>query len=142
MVLRDTFSATPELLNPWIQETATKVAKRLGKLAAIMEFYHKGIRGARGEDVCPAEMPESSSMTAWLFMLVVFLLGVFVGWCLNKCLTGRKAPILTRNVATQSQTTYIELRGCTNPSFIPCQKLATEAFVSRKLPCACSKKKV
>ena len=128
MVLRDTLSATPETLNPWIRETATKVAKQLGKFAAIMEFYNKGIRGARGEDVCMAEMPESSSMTAWLFMLVVFLLGVFVGWCLNKCLTGQKAPILTRNVATQSQTTYTELRGCINPRFHPLPEVSHGGF--------------
>jgi hypothetical protein len=142
MVLRDTLSETPELLNPWIQQQAIRVAQRLGKYVAIMDLYHRTVRGANAEDTCPivlAEMPKPVTLAEmpigplWFWfvsaivMLLMFLLGCMCGWLLKRS-SGRKAPS-TRNISTQSQTTYTSLRGCTVPRFHPLPEMAHGASV-------------
>ena len=121
MCLRDQLSSTPELFHPEIQQTAIQVAQRLGRYAAILEMGRGMVRGARGEDSCPAETlgdNAESSFPAFVFTVVVFALGMLVGWIL-KWYTGRKAHVHHRNMAVQSQCTYTEVRGSLNPRFLP-----------------------
>ena len=119
-MLRDVTSERPEIHNPGIQGKAIQVAKAKGILGAIYTYYATLSRGAEATDTCTiVDEPQDNCFYAWMFMLFIFVMGMAFGWLLKTFLSPKEAKATQRSVATQSQTTYTELRGVANPRFHP-----------------------
>ena len=130
-VLRDRISQNPERQHPAVQSTAVYVAKALGVLNIILATY--GASRVGGANAQAVTVFDPKAMTCYTYdwgnpQVTIFLclfsmtLGMFIACVCNHCLGWRpKKPIKpsTRNVSTQSQTTYTSLRGCLTARFLP-----------------------
>ena len=120
MVVRDKLSPDPSLISPDVQRKARQVAERLGVLTAILEFHSMAYASAQDpeEGTCPS-ISGGNTGSAWIFMLIIFMIGALTAIVFIKFLEWLKPKVQKRTVATQSQTTYTSIRGVAEPRFLP-----------------------
>ena len=113
VVLRPHLASNLELKSPEVYETAIRVARDLGVLNAIHQWWNTvGARADEGDG--------DESQSAFWFIAAIYFLGVLSGYLylyLKKYRAER--PKATRTVAVQSPTTYTELKGNARPRFKP-----------------------
>ena len=127
MVLRPYLATNFELKSPEVTDLARRVARDLGILEAIRQWWISTRARAERPDVdFLADDYESPWINGFIFMAFIYFIGMVIGWYF-RAWWYKSEPKGRRTISVQSQTTYT--RGATNPRFKPLADEAHGAYV-------------